>query len=365
MSDLSESLILMSNGSLGVIFKVIGACILILGVLIIFYRMRFIVPHGNVVLIEKFGKFHSVLDPGLHFVLPFAFSAKFVQWSYTEELSPNESSYSRSSTSTQLYNSCLIPTHERCFDPPAIKVITKDNMSLDINVVLFYRIVDPVKAVYNVQDLFQSLEQLTYTHISTACTSVDMEDVIQQRAVLVKKTFEGFRSAEEDWGLAITKFDVQSISIPHDILKRKTALRSEKIQKEIEQERMMRDQERRTLEVETERKIVLTKLETRVQQEKKEADLQIYKMIKEAEARAEMARIATEKELHYIRELTAIDRDLARDVILHEKKNESLRLLAQSSAKNEGSLMIIPYESAEYFGFQGAGGMRRREHVER
>ena len=125
--------------------------------LIVVYKSIVIIPQSETKIIERLGKYRSTLEPGIQFIVPFIDKAKSIVVSH----------YGRYSYST------TIDLREQVYDFPKQNVITKDNVQTEINALLYFQIVDPFKAVYEINNLPNAIEKLTpvsYTHLTLPTT---------------------------------------------------------------------------------------------------------------------------------------------------------------------------------------------------
>src|SRR3989304_8763465 len=104
----------------------------------------YLVRQAEAVLIERLGRFHKILNPGLHLIIPFMDKARQVVWTNVKE-GVDGKRYYRYTTITS-----RIDLREAVYDFPKQNVITKDNVTMEINALLYYQITDPKAAIYEV-----------------------------------------------------------------------------------------------------------------------------------------------------------------------------------------------------------------------
>ena len=113
-----------------------------------------IVQQAEVVIIENLGKYSRTLESGLNFIFPIIEAPRGVAWKITQKgIDGNTYSYIKERTKIDL--------RESVYDFPRQTVITKDNVSISINALLYFQIVDPKSAVYEIQNLPEAIEKLT------------------------------------------------------------------------------------------------------------------------------------------------------------------------------------------------------------
>jgi regulator of protease activity HflC (stomatin/prohibitin superfamily) len=100
---------------------------------------------------------------------------------------------------------------------PSQPVITKDNVTIDIDAVLYYRVADPQKATYSVQNLPYALETLTRTTLRNIVGEMELDTTLTSRDIINKRMREVIEEASIGWGVDVTRVELQSIEPPHDI----------------------------------------------------------------------------------------------------------------------------------------------------
>jgi regulator of protease activity HflC (stomatin/prohibitin superfamily) len=127
------------------------------------------VNQAEVIIIERLGKFHAILKPGLHFVIPFIDRPRGTLWTFIRT-EPHTKRYYRHSSVV-----ARIDLRESVHDFPKQNVITKDNVTMEINALLYYQITDPQRAVYEVANLPEAIEKLTQTTLRNVIGAMDLD----------------------------------------------------------------------------------------------------------------------------------------------------------------------------------------------
>ncbi len=110
-----------------------------------------------------------------------------------------------------------IDLREQVLNFPSQPVITKDNVTIDINAVLYYRVADPQKATYSVANLPYALETLTRTTLRNIVGEMELDSTLSSRDVINGRMREVIEEASIGWGVDVTRVELQSIVPPHDI----------------------------------------------------------------------------------------------------------------------------------------------------
>ena len=179
------------------------------------YRSVFVISAPDNALTQWLGQPYRLLRPGMH-VLRWPFERLHIhRWNRTDEMPDGR--YVR-----HLYSGYAVPTSEMKFDPPPYRVVTKDKLQVTINIVVFYRIVNLQKACYAISDLYASMETILETAIVERAAHLRLEEAVEGKDVLQEHVQAVFDEKQDDWGIQITKLDVQSITPPESIVRATT-----------------------------------------------------------------------------------------------------------------------------------------------
>ena len=110
-----------------------------------------------------------------------------------------------------------IDLREQVLNFPSQPVITKDNVTIDIDAVLYYRVADPQKATYAVQNLPYALETLTRTTLRNIVGEMELDQTLASRDMINKRMREVIEEASIGWGVDVTRVELQAIEPPRDI----------------------------------------------------------------------------------------------------------------------------------------------------
>src|SRR3954467_14621270 len=158
-----------------------------------------IVPQATVMLIERLGRFSRVATSGLNIIVPFLDKPRSVYWTNTR---PGLSS---------------IDLRELFIDLPPQPVITRDNVTIHVDSVVYWQITDPIKAVYEVADLVGGIVQLTITGMRSVMGEMDLDHTLSSRDQINAKLRIILDEATDKWGVKVTRVDVKNINPPEDV----------------------------------------------------------------------------------------------------------------------------------------------------
>src|ERR1051325_11500333 len=156
-------LLLQAEGVLGGFLLLFFLFILGLFLLIVAVKTIKILPQATVMLIERLGRFSRVAASGLNIIVPFLDRPRAVYWTNTR---PGLTS---------------IDLREQYIDLPPQPVITRDNVTIHVDSVVYWQIIDPIKAVYEMNDLVGGIVQLTITGMRAVMGDMDLDHTLSQR----------------------------------------------------------------------------------------------------------------------------------------------------------------------------------------
>lgn len=173
-------------------------------------RSTYIVNQSEVIIIERLGKYHATLYSGLHFIIPFLDVPRKTMWTSIKE-GPGGKMYRYAEDVDR------IDLREAVYDFPRQNVITKDNVTTEINALLYYQITDPKSAVYEVNNLPQAIEKLTQTTLRNVIGSLDLDESLVSRDQINERLRLILDEATDKWGVKVNRVELQEINPPHDI----------------------------------------------------------------------------------------------------------------------------------------------------
>jgi len=147
-----------------------------------------IVPQGAEWTLENFGRYSKTLKPGLHFVIP-------------------------------IYQSISnkVDMRERVIDIPSQEVITKDNVMVTADAVVFIQVLEAQTATYEVASLQNAIQNLCLTNVRTVVGSMDLDEVLSKRDQINAQLLSVIDHATDKWGTKVTRIEIKDLSPPHDI----------------------------------------------------------------------------------------------------------------------------------------------------
>ena len=177
--------------------------IVIVVCILLFAKMALvIIPQSETRIIERLGRYHATLKPGVNIIIPFVDRAKDIvamvrgRYVYTNN----------------------IDLREQVYDFPKQNVITKDNVQTEINALLYFQIVDPFKAVYEINNLPNAIEKLTQTTLRNIIGELELDETLTSRDTINTKLRVVLDDATNKWGIKVNRVELQDITHPESVL---------------------------------------------------------------------------------------------------------------------------------------------------
>jgi len=160
-----------------------------------------IVPQGSVMVIERLGRYHKTAHSGLNIIIPLLDAPHALEMTFKG----------------RLYRTIKIDIREQVMGFDTVQVITHDNVSMEVGSVIYYQIIDPVKAMYQVQNLSLAIEQLTMTNLRNIMGELTLDQTLTSRETVNSKLRMVLDEATEKWGVKVTRVELREIEPPQAI----------------------------------------------------------------------------------------------------------------------------------------------------
>jgi regulator of protease activity HflC (stomatin/prohibitin superfamily) len=253
--------LLTTGQTVGLIIGIVAALIL----LIFIIRSFIIVPQAHAVIVERLGKYNRTLTPGLHVVIPFIEKRSF-----------------------------LISKKEQVLDFKPQPVITKDNVTMQIDTVVYFHITDTKLYLYGVESPLIAMENLTATTLRNIIGDLELDQTLTSRDTINAQMREILDLATDSWGIKVTRVELKNILPPRDI--------QEAMEKQMRAEREKREailraqgtKQAAILEAEGEKESAILRAEAKKIEAIKIAEGEAEAIIRKYEAQAEGIRLISE-----------------------------------------------------------------------
>ena len=293
--------------------------------IVILKKALIIIPQSETKIVERLGKFNSILNPGVNIIVPFVDSAKNI-------VVLNHGRYSYSST---------IDLREQVYDFPSQNVITKDNIQMEINALLYFQIMDPYKAAYEINNLPNAIEKLTQTTLRNIIGEMELDEPLTSRDTINNKLRLVLDEATDKWGVKVNRVELQDITPPATVLNA--------MEKQMQAERNKRAQIL-TSEGEKAAEILASEGEKTAMINRAEAAKQQAILTAEGEAQARIRKAEAEaKAIELITEAVGKSSNPA-NYLLAQKYIQMLQELASG---DKTKTVYLPYEATNLMGSIG------------
>ncbi len=190
----------------------IGFILIVLVVLVIVIGAKGIriVPQAHTMIIERLGRYHETLTSGINFIVPIIDKPREMDWKVMRKTFDGRSL-------VEIRKITLIDLREAVYDFPRQNVITKDNVVIEIDAIIYYQITHPMKAVYEIQNLPDAIEKLTKTTLRNVIGEMDLDETLSSRDKINHKLRDILDEATDKWGVKVNRVALQDIQPPHDI----------------------------------------------------------------------------------------------------------------------------------------------------
>ena len=300
--------------------------IVIVVCILLFAKMALvIIPQSETRIIERLGRYHATLKPGVNIIIPFVDRAKDIvamvrgRYVYTNN----------------------IDLREQVYDFPKQNVITKDNVQTEINALLYFQIVDPFKAVYEINNLPNAIEKLTQTTLRNIIGELELDETLTSRDTINTKLRVVLDDATNKWGIKVNRVELQDITPPESVL---TAMEKQMQAERTKRATILTSEGKKAsdiLQSEGEKMATINRAEAEKQQAILKAEGEAQARIRKAEAEA----IAIQKITEAVGQSTN-----PANYLLAQKY---IMMLQQVAEGDKTKTVYLPYEATNLMGSIG------------
>ena len=286
--------------------NVIVAVVVAIFAMIVISRIVRVVPQQQGWVVERLGKYHDTLGAGLHILWPFLDTVR-----YKHSLK------------------------EIAMDVPEQVCITKDNVQVGVDGVLFFKVLNPERASYGISDYTYAISQLAQTNLRSEIGKIDLDRTFEERTNINVQVVQEVDKASEAWGVKVLRYEIKNINPPQDVL----AAMEKQMRAEREKRAVI-------LQSEGERDAAINNAEGHKQQAIKNSEAKKQSQINEAEGQAQaMLSVAeaTAEGIRRVAEATMITGGFeAMQLRLAEQYIKEFGNLAKA-----GNTMIVPADLSD------------------
>jgi len=298
--------------SVGLMFFI---SICVVGVLFLIQAVL-IVPNQQAVIIERLGKFHGTLLAGFHIIIPFI----------------DRKAYIRS-------------LKEEVLDVPLQTCITSDNVSIDIDGVLYMQVINPEKSAYGINDYYMAVIQLAQTSLRSAIGKIELDKTFKGREDINMQVIQDLNAASTPWGIKVLRYEIRDIEPPTSVM----AAMEKQVQAEREKRAIIFDSEAQKQKLiniaEGTKEALIAESQGDLEAKKNQAEGDACIILREAEAKTDAIKMIKEA-------LSGENGDMAASFILSQSY-----IAAYNKMAKESNTIIIPQNIADISGM--IGGMKK------
>lgn len=285
--------------------SLIFAGAIIIFVIIIISKGVTIVPQSDLFIIERLGKFKGVLHGGFHIIIPIIDDVR-----------------------------SKLTSREQLVDIEKQSVITKDNVNISIDGIVFCKVDNAQEATYNVVDFKNAIANLAMTTLRSEIGGMDLDDTLSNRESLNAKLQTELGSAAANWGIKVTRVEISDISVPSEIQ------RAMNMQMEAEREKRAIETKARA-----DKEAVIRNAEASKQEEVLRAEA-IERMADAKKYEQEQIAAGQKEAMRLINE-SMMQNEKAAEFLLAKDRIAAFKAVAQSGSTDK---MILPYDVAQMIG---------------
>ena len=303
--------------------------LIVLVAFVVIYILRGIkiVSQSETLIVERLGKYNRTLNAGINVILPIIEKAK-------ETIARRQDG--------RLIATSRIDMREQVYDFDKQSVITKDNVMTEINALLYFQIVDPMKAVYEIQNLPVAIEKLTQTTLRNVVGEMELDETLTSRDTINSKLRNVLDDATNKWGVKVNRVELQDITPPESIR------RTMELQMQAERNRRA---EILKAEGEKQAQILNSEGEKQAEINAAEADKQANILKAEGEARAKI--LQAEAEATAIRNITEAVSSGGADPVNYLLAVKYVEALKEIASGQQNKTVYLPYEATNMLGSIG------------
>ena len=287
-----------------------------------------IVKQSEAMIVERLGKYHRTLESGINVIIPVIDRPRQINWRYTETGFNGE-------IISIFKLQDRIDLRENVYDFPKQNVISKDTVVTEINALIYFQIVDPLKSVYEFGNLPNAIEKLTQTTLRNVVGEMDLDECLSSRDTINAKLRAILDDATNKWGVKVNRVELQDINPP-------LAIR-DAMEKQMRAER---DRRATILEAEGEKRSQILTSEGQRESDIQRAEGQKQAAILEADGIAQARIRVAEAEAEAIRLVSEAVKGYAGDPVQYLIAQKYLETLNQMTSGNDTKTVFLPYEAS-------------------
>ncbi|MBC8385609.1 MAG: SPFH/Band 7/PHB domain protein [Candidatus Cloacimonetes bacterium] len=294
--------------------------ILAVFVIVLISKGLVIIKQAQVMMIERLGKYSRTLESGLHIIWPIIDKPRSINWRFIK-------TDFKGNKYVQIKSENRIDLRETVYDFPKQNVITSDNVSIEIDALLYFQITDPIKATYEIANLPNAIEKLTQTTLRNVIGELELDKTLTSRDTINSKLRDILDEATDKWGVKVNRVELQDINPPTEI--------------KIAMEKQMRaERDKRAMILEAEGSKASQILQAQGEKEAK---------ITRAEGEAQSKLLVADAEARSIKLIASSVEATGTDPAQYLLASKYIKAFNEV-IKNNDKTIVVPYESSALLG---------------
>mgnify|MGYP003304149071 FL=1 len=295
-----------------------------------------IVPQSETRVVERLGRYDRTLQSGINFLFPIIDRAR-------EVVQRDEIKYADGSKSVVMRTTSRIDLREQVYDFDKQSVITKDNVTTTINALLYFQIVDPVKSVYEIDNLPNAIEKLTQTTLRNVIGELELDETLTSRDTINSKLRIVLDEATNKWGVKVNRVELQDITPP------------ESVRRAMEQQ-MQAERERRAkvLEAKGHKEAMILQSEGEKESQINQAEAERQTQILKAQGEADAKILQATAEAEAIRKVAEAIAESKTDPATYMLLMKYVETLKEIGAGEQSKTIFLPFEASNLVGALGS-----------
>ncbi|MBO5832704.1 MAG: SPFH/Band 7/PHB domain protein [Alistipes sp.] len=295
-----------------------------------------IVPQSETRVVERLGRYDRTLQSGINFLFPIIDRAR-------EVIQRDEVKYADGSKSVIMRTTSRIDLREQVYDFDKQSVITKDNVTTTINALLYFQIVDPVKSVYEIDNLPNAIEKLTQTTLRNVIGELELDETLTSRDTINSKLRIVLDEATNKWGVKVNRVELQDITPP------------ESVRRAMEQQ-MQAERERRAkvLEAKGHKEAMILQSEGEKESQINQAEAERQTQILKAQGEADAKILQATAEAEAIRKVAEAIAESKTDPATYMLLMKYVETLKEIGAGEQSKTVFLPFEASNLVGALGS-----------
>lgn len=294
-----------------------------------------VVPQSETKVIERLGKFHKVLPAGLNIIWPIIDRPKII---ITRKVVDGY----QCRQIVRMSETARIDLREQVYDFPKQNVITKDNVTTEINALLYFQIVDPIKSVYEIDNLPNAIEKLTQTTLRNVIGELELDETLTSRDTINAKLRAVLDDATNKWGVKVNRVELQDITPPETV--------RQAMEKQMQAERNRRAE---ILKAEGEKQSAILNSEGEKTSAINKAEAVKQSTLLEAEGVAKAKIMQAEAEAKAIQLVADAIKTTKTDPASYLLATKYIETLKEMTSGKDNKTVYIPYEATNLLGSIG------------